>query len=88
MIPPGGLRECSSIKMVCQKAQLYTNAHSMDKQDKVETLMHLENYDLVAIMETWWDDFHSWNTSVKGYHLFRRDRQGRKGWEVALYVKE
>ena len=31
---------------------------------------------------------HSWSAAVNGYKPFRRDRQGRKGSGVALYVKE
>ncbi len=42
----------SPIKAARGKAQLkclYTNAHSLsNKQDELETVMHLENYDLVA----------------------------------------
>ena len=64
--------------MMCQKAQLkclYANAHSVEnKQEELETLICLENYDLVAITETWWDDSHNWNTTVEGYCIFRRDR--------------
>ena len=51
-------------------------------------MVHLESYDLVAIMEAWWDDSRNWNTTTEGYWLFRRDRQGRKGVGVAFYVKE
>ena len=68
----------SPIKAVRGKAQLkclYTNARSLsNKQDELETVMHLESYDLVAITETWWDDSHNWNTTINGYWLFRRDR--------------
>ena len=49
--------------------------------------MHLESYDLVAIVGVW-DDSHNWNTTTEGPRLFRRDRQGRKGGGVVLYVKE
>ena len=45
-------------------------------------------YDLVAITETWWDHCHEWNAAMDGYKLFRKDRQGRRGGGVALYVKE
>lgn len=50
--------------------------------------MHLESYDLVAMMETWWDDFHKWNSNIEGYQLYRMEGQGRKGGGVAFYVKE
>jgi len=39
-------------------------------------------------METWWDDSHNWSAAVDGYELFKRDRQGRRGNGVALYVRE
>ena len=44
--------------------------------------------ELTAIMETWWDESHDWNTSTEDYRLFRRDRQGRRGGRVALYVRK
>jgi len=50
--------------------------------------VRLENYGVVAITETWWNDLHSWSVVMDGYQLFKRDRQGRKGGGVALYVKK
>lgn len=54
--------EGSSRKVVCQKAQLkclHTSACSMvNKQEELKTVMYLENYDLVAITETWQDSSH------------------------------
>jgi len=47
-----------------------------------------ENYDIVAIMETWWDYSHNWSAAMDGYKLFRRDRQRRKNTGVTLYVRE
>ncbi|KAK4829368.1 hypothetical protein QYF61_003295 [Mycteria americana] len=68
---------------------LYTNARSMDnKQEELEAIVHQENYDMVAITETWWDDLHNWSAAMDGYKLFRRDRRGRRGGGVALYVRE
>ena len=68
---------------------LYTNASSVgNKREELETVVHLENLDLIAITEIQWDDLHNWNTMMKGYELFRRGRQGRRGGGVALYVKE
>lgn len=29
----------------------------------------MENYDLIAVVETWWDGSHHWNTIVEGYKL-------------------
>jgi len=54
---------------------LYTTAHSMcNKQEELEATMLLESYDLVAITETWWDEFRNWSAAIDGYRLFRRDR--------------
>ena len=39
-------------------------------------------------METWWDGSHDWSAAVDGYKLFRRDRQGRRGGGIFLYVRE
>ncbi|KAK4829261.1 hypothetical protein QYF61_002653 [Mycteria americana] len=83
---------CSSMKETWTTAQLkclYTNARSMgNKQEELEAIVHQENYDMVAITETWWDDSHNWSAAMDGYKLFRRDRRGRRGGGVALYVRE
>ena len=40
---------------------LYTNACSIgNKQEKLETVVQLGKYDLIAITETWWDELHDW----------------------------
>ena len=68
---------------------LYTNARSMgNKQEELEAIVCSESYDIVAITETWWNDSHSWSAVMEGYQLFKRDRLGRKGGGVALYVKK
>ena len=59
-----------------------------NKQGELEAMMQNENYDIVAITETWWDASHDWSAAIDGYKLFRRDRQGRRGGGVALYVRE
>ncbi|KAK4831229.1 hypothetical protein QYF61_016327 [Mycteria americana] len=59
-----------------------------NKQEELEAIVHQENYDMVAIMEIWWDDSHNWSAAMDGYKLFRRDRRGRRGGGVALYVRE
>ena len=50
--------------------------------------MQQANYDLVTIMETRWDHSYDWSAAMDGYKLFRRDRQGRMGSNMALYVEE
>jgi len=59
---------------VAQLKCLYTNACSMGNKQELETIMQLENYDLIAITETWWGKSHNWNTVIEGSKLFRRDR--------------
>lgn len=40
------------------------------------------------ITETWWDSSHGWNAVMEVYELFRKDRLGKRGGRVALYVRE
>jgi len=62
-----------------------TNAHSMgNKEEELEAIVRSESYDIVTIMETWWNDSHSWSVVIDGYQHLKRDRQGRKGGDVAL----
>ncbi|KAK4822208.1 hypothetical protein QYF61_011849 [Mycteria americana] len=73
------------MKSIAQLKCIYTNACSMGKkQEELEAIVQQENYDFVAITETWWDDSHDWSAAMDGYKLFRRDRQGRRGRGVAL----
>ena len=62
-IPPRGLREGPSRKVACQKAQLnclYTDACSMgNKQEELETVTCLQNYDLDANTQKRWDYSHN-----------------------------
>ena len=79
---PGGIREGPSEKAtrpIAKLKRLYTNARSKgNKQEELETVAQFRKYDLIAIMETWWDESHNWNTLIEDYRLFRRDRQGRR----------
>ena len=86
------IRACSSKKVTQSIAQLKclcTNAHSTgNRQEELEAILQLESYNLIAITETWWDEMHNWSIAIDGYKLFRRDRHGRRGGGVALYVKK
>ena len=77
-----GIRACSSKKVAGSVAQLkciYSNACSMgSKQEELEAIVQLENYDTIAITEIWWDYSNNWNAGMDGNKLFRRDRQARK----------
>ena len=88
-VEKGGGDPTKAVRRKAQLKCLYTVGSSVrNKQEELETVMHLENYDFVPITETWWNDSHNWYTTIEGYWLFRRDRQGRKGGGVALYVKD
>ncbi|GAB0208309.1 hypothetical protein GRJ2_003296600 [Grus japonensis] len=87
-----GIRASPCKKVAGSTAQLkyiYNNARNTgNKQEELEAIVQQENYDIVAITETWWDDSHNWSAAMDDYKLFRRDRQGRRGGGVALYVRE
>ncbi|RMC10100.1 hypothetical protein DUI87_12898 [Hirundo rustica rustica] len=86
--PKGGKPELG-VKSVAQLKCVYTNAHSIgNKQEELEAMVQQQSYDVVTITETWWDESHSWSTALNGYKLFRRDRKGRRGGGVALYIKK
>ncbi|RMC12154.1 hypothetical protein DUI87_11289 [Hirundo rustica rustica] len=86
--PKGGKPE-SGVKSVAQLECPYTNAYSMsNKQEELEAMVQQQSYDIVAITETWWDESNSWSTAHDGYKLFRRERKGRRGGGVALYIKK
>ena len=59
-----------------------------NKQEELEVCTQLQSYDLIGIMETWWDSSPDWSAPVEGYMLFRKDRVGRRGGGVELYTKE
>ncbi|KAK4831785.1 hypothetical protein QYF61_019098 [Mycteria americana] len=68
---------------------LYTNAHSMrNKQEELEALAWSQNYDIIGISKTWWDESCDWGAMMDSYRVFRRDRQGRQGRGLAPYVRE
>ncbi|KAK4816349.1 hypothetical protein QYF61_015663 [Mycteria americana] len=50
-----------------------------NKHDELEICVQLQGYDLVGIMEAWWDGSHDWSIAMEGYRLFRKDRKGRGG---------
>ncbi|RMC06743.1 hypothetical protein DUI87_16189 [Hirundo rustica rustica] len=76
-------------KSAAQLKRMYTNARSVgNKQEELEAMVQQKSCDGVAIKETWWDESHSWSTALDGYKLFRRDRKGRRGGGVALYIGE
>lgn len=67
---------------------LYTGVCSMgSEQEELEVYVGLQGYNRVGLTKMWWDGWHDWDTVMKEYRLFK-DRQGRQGWQDALYVCE
>ncbi|GAB0210230.1 hypothetical protein GRJ2_003488800 [Grus japonensis] len=64
------------------------SSHHRNKQEELEICAHLQGYDLIGITETWWDGSYDWSVGMEGYRLFRKDRQGRRGGDVDLYVND
>lgn len=58
-----------------------------NKQEKLLATIRLESCDLFAATDTWWDEWHDWNTAIDGCKLFRRDKKGKVG-DYSLYVKK
>ncbi|TRZ26457.1 hypothetical protein HGM15179_000614 [Zosterops borbonicus] len=42
-------------------------------------LCHNNGYDLIVIMEMWWDSSCDWNVRMEGYRIFGKSRQRRQG---------
>ncbi|PKU47352.1 dtw domain-containing protein 2 [Limosa lapponica baueri] len=59
-----------------------------NKQEELETRASLQSYDVIGITEMWWDGFYDWSGGMEGYRLLRKDRQGRCGRGVILYVDD
>jgi len=83
---------CSTKKLTWPTAQmksLYMNKHSMgNKREDLEATVLPGHYDLIAITETWWDESHDWSVAINDYKLFRRERRGKKGGGIALYIRK
>ena len=48
-----------------------------NKHEESEMRVQLQGYDLVGIMETWWDGSRDRSVAMEGYGLFRKDGLGR-----------
>ena len=86
---PRGTMVRMGVRQGTQLKCTYTSACRMvNKQEELEATVQQANYDLAAIMETWWDCSHDWIATMNGYELFRRGRQGRRSGDVAPSVRE
>jgi len=65
----------------------YTNASSLF--NKLDEIKHrTDQYDIIAITETWaTDDMADGELSIEGFSMIRSDRKGGIGGGVLLYVK-
>lgn len=71
-------------RLIDQLKCLNTDACSTRyKQKELETTLQLQNYDLPSYFHDSSYELHNWSTTVKVYRLFRRERQGRMGRDVA-----
>lgn len=53
---------------------LYTDARSMrNTQDEPEALVSSQNYNIIGISETQWNESHEWSARLEGYRLLWRD---------------
>lgn len=79
-MPEPGMK--SSARLKC----MFTNAQSMgSKQEELEAIVQQENYDILTVMETRWDNSHDWSAAMDGYSLFRKDRQGKRDGGGSIY---
>lgn len=49
-----------------------------DNQEEEEVLVQSWKCDAIRITETWLDSSWEWSTAMEEYHLFRKDRRGKK----------
>lgn len=95
---------CSNRSILCSKKIVkennkidnikvyYCNSRSVrNKIDLLRGLASVESPEVIAITETWIDsagrDFKS-EFEIDGYNVFHKDRLGRSGGGVAIYVKQ
>ena len=67
----------------------YTNARSLNnKMEELEAKVDSEEYDIVAVSETWFKEESDWRTGLEGYKMYRCDRKERIGGVVVIWVKD
>lgn len=60
----------------------------MGNKQELEATVLLENYELIAITETWWDESHDGSVDINGCRLFRKSRQGRRDRGIVLCIRK
>ncbi|BHF69500.1 hypothetical protein SprV_0301254500 [Sparganum proliferum] len=73
----------------CKLTFFYTNAQSLfSKLDELRIQVADTPPDVIAVTETWLsENVGDCEVALTGYQLLRRDRRGRRGGGVAMYVK-
>ena len=67
----------------------YTNTRSLNnKMEELEAKVDSEEYDIVAVSETWFKEESNWRTGLEGYKVYWCDRKERIGGGVAIWVKD
>lgn len=62
---------------------LYVNTQSL--RNKFEVPVYEGRYDIVAIIETWWDETHDWNVLLEGYNFKKKQTPALRKEEVKLH---
>lgn len=78
----GKSRMCRQLK--CRYTKTYSLGNS---QQEAEPCAQSEISDIIWIIETWWEKAHGWMSMMYGYKIFRKEKNGRRGVGVVLYVK-
>ena len=67
----------------------YTNARSLNnKMEELEAKVDSEEYNIVAVSETWFKEESNWRTGLEGYKVYRCDMKERIRGGVAIWVKD
>lgn len=55
------------------------------QEEELGIFIQESKYDLVGMTETWQDDSHDWNATIKEYELFKDDRKNKSGCGIILF---
>lgn len=81
-VPLGVTAPTASLKCLYSKACLMGN-----KQEELEICVQSQGQDLMAITEMRWVSSHDLNAVMGGYITSGKDRLGKRGGELVLYVR-
>ena len=66
-----------------------TNTRSLNnKLEEFEAKVDSEEYDIVAVSETWFKEESNWRIGLESYKVYRCDRKERIGGGRAIWVKD